>query len=71
MRPSSSDPIFVAVAALVVIVFLDSPFIQTPGAVTPEAITQTIDYIQQDLESRGLSSTPACPTDTADNAVFG
>lgn len=64
-------PIFVAVAALVVIVFLDSPFIQTPGAVTPEAIEQTIDYIQQDLQSRGLSSTPTCPTDTADNAVFG
>lgn len=64
-------PIFVAVAALVVIVFLDSPFIQTPGAVTPEAITQTIDYIQQDLQTRGLSGTPACPTDTADDAVFG
>ena len=64
-------PIFVAVAALVVIVFLDSPFIQTPGAVTPEAIEQTIDYIQQDLQSRGLSSTPTCPTDTAGNAVFG
>lgn len=64
-------PIFVAVAALVVIIFLDSPFIQTPGAVTPEAIEQTIEYIQQDLQSRGLSSTPSCPTDTPEKAVFG
>lgn len=64
-------PIFVAVAALVVIIFLDSPFIQTPGAVTPEAIEQTVEYIESDLESRGLSSQPECPTDTAEQAVFG
>lgn len=63
-------PIFVAVAALVVIIFLDSPFIQTPGAVTPEAIEQTVEYIQKDLQSRGQSSTPACPTDTPENAVL-
>lgn len=64
-------PVFVAVAALVVILFLDSPFIQTPGAVTPEAIEQTVEYIQSDLESRGLSSRPSCPTDTSDQVVFG
>jgi hypothetical protein len=64
-------PIFVAVAALVVIMFLDSPFIQTPGAVTPEAIEQTIQYIEQDLQSRGQSSAPACPTDAPGSRVFG
>lgn len=63
-------PIFVAVGALVVIVFLDSPFIQTPGSVTPAPITQTIEYIQSDLESRGENSRPSCPTDTPTQAVF-
>lgn len=63
-------PVFVAVAALVVIVFLDSPFIQTPGAVTPEAIEQTIEYIQKDLESRRVTTTPTCPTDVGGKAVF-
>ena len=64
-------PIFVAVAALVVIVFLDSPFIQTPGAVTPEAIEQTVEYIESDLASRGLNTQPSCPTDTATASVLG
>lgn len=63
-------PIFVAVAGLVVILFLDSPFIQTPGSVTPEPIIETVEYIQADLKSRGLDSMPACPTDTAGEAVF-
>ena len=63
-------PIFVAVAALVVILFLDSPFIQTPGAVTPEAIEQTVEYIQSDLASRGLDIRPSCPTDTASSSVL-
>lgn len=63
-------PIFVAVAALVVIVFLDSPFIQTPGSVTPEAIEQTIEYIESDRESRGLTTQPSCPTDKNGQTVF-
>jgi hypothetical protein len=63
-------PIFVAAAGLVVIVFLDSPFIETPGAVTPEPILQTVQYIQGDLQSRGLSDQPACPTDTESRRVF-
>lgn len=64
-------PIFVAVAGLVVILFLDSPFIQTPGSVTPEPIVETVEYIQADMDSRGLDTTPSCPTDTAEEAVFG
>lgn len=63
-------PIFVAVAGLVVILFLDSPFIQTPGSVTPEPILETVDFIKTDLETRGLSSAPSCPTDSAGNTVF-
>jgi hypothetical protein len=64
-------PIFVAAAGLVVIGFLDSPFIETPGAVTPEPILQTVEFIQGDLVSRGLSSQPPCPTDTATRTVLG
>ncbi len=64
-------PVFVAVAGLVVILFLDSPFIQTPGSVTPEAIVETVEYIQADMDSRGLDTTPSCPTDTAGERVFG
>lgn len=63
-------PIFVAVGALVVIVFLDSPFIQTPGSVTPEPILQTIEYIASDLESRGENPRPTCPTDTSTQTVL-
>lgn len=63
-------PIFVAVGALVVIVFLDSPFIQTPGSVTPEPILQTIEYIASDLESRGENPRPTCPTDTPTQTVL-
>lgn len=63
-------PIFVAVGSLVVIVFLDSPFIQTPGSVTPEPIVQTIEYIQSDLDSRGENPRPPCPTDTSTQVVF-
>jgi hypothetical protein len=63
-------PVFVAVSALVVIGFLDSPFIQTPGAVTPEPILQIIEFIQSDLASRGLDTTPVCPTDTSALKVF-
>lgn len=63
-------PVFVAVSALVVIAFFDSPFIQTPGAVTPEPIVQTIEYIESDLASRGLDVQPSCPTDSAGNAVL-
>jgi hypothetical protein len=63
-------PVFVAISALVVIGFLDSPFIQTPGSVTPEPILQTIEFIQSDLASRGLDVTPSCPTDTSTGAVL-
>lgn len=63
-------PVFIAVASLVVIVFLDSPFIQTPGSVTPEPIVQSIEYIESDLSNRGLSTRPACPTDSTTQRVF-
>jgi len=63
-------PIFVAVGALVVILFLDSPFIQTPGSVTPEPILQTIEFIESDLESRGENPRPTCPTDTSTQTVL-
>lgn len=64
-------PIFVAIASLVVIVFLDSPFIQTPGSVTPAPIVESIEYMQQDLVSRGLPDSPRCPTDTDSQSVLG
>ena len=64
-------PIFVAAAGLVVILFLDSPFIQTPGSVTPEPILQTVEYVRADMDSRGLDTSPTCPTDTADGSVCG
>lgn len=54
-------PVFVAVASLVVIMFFDSPFIETPGSVTPAPIIETVDYIQSDLQSRGLDPNPSCP----------
>lgn len=64
-------PVFVAVSALVVIGFLDSPFIQTPGAVTPEPITQTIEFIESDLASRGLDVQPTCPIGASTTGVPG
>ena len=63
-------PVFVAVASLVVIMFFDSPFIETPGSVTPAPILDTVQYIQEDLESRGLDPNPSCPTDTGSSTVF-
>lgn len=63
-------PMFVAVASLVVIMFFDSPFIETPGSVTPAPILDTVQYIQEDLESRGLDPNPSCPTDTGSSTVF-
>lgn len=53
-------PVFVAVASIVVIAFLDSPFIETPGAVTPEPIEQSIEYIESDLQSRGIDAQSPC-----------
>lgn len=63
-------PVFVAIASLVVIIFLDSPFIETPGAVTPQPIIETIDFIESDMQSRGLNTRPSCPTDSASDSVF-
>jgi hypothetical protein len=63
-------PVFVAVASLVVIMFFDSPFIETPGSVTPAPIVDTVQYIQEDLETRGLDPNPTCPTDTGSSTVF-
>lgn len=53
-------PVFIAVASLVVIMFFDSPFIETPGSVTPAPIIETVSYIQGDLETRGLDPNPTC-----------
>lgn len=63
-------PVFIFVAGLVVISFLDRPFIDTPGGVTPAAIQMSIDYIQGDLEASGSATDPACPTDTSTSRVF-
>lgn len=63
-------PIFVAVGALVLIMFFDSPFIQTPGSITAEPIAQTIEFIESDLQSRGESPRPSCPTDTKTQILF-
>jgi hypothetical protein len=50
--------------------FFDSPFIETPGSVTPAPIVDTVQYIQEDLETRGLDPNPTCPTDTGSSTVF-
>ncbi len=63
-------PVFIAVASLVVIMFFDSPFIETPGSVTPAPILDAVRYIQEDLVSRGLDPNPSCPTDTGSTSVF-
>lgn len=62
-------PVFVFIAGLVVIIFLDQPFVNTPGGLQPTAIQMSIDYIEQDLGIDGLSG-PTCPTDTATTKVF-
>ena len=63
-------PVFIAVSSLVVIMFFDSPFIETPSSVTPAPILDTVQYIQEDLVSRGLDPNPTCPTDTGSTSVF-
>lgn len=63
-------PVFIFVAGLVVIAFLDRPFVDTPGGVTPSAIQLSIDYIQADLGASGQANKPACPSDTEGSKVF-
>lgn len=62
-------PVFVFIAGLVVILFLDQPFVNTPGGLQPTAIQMSIDYIEQDLGIDGTKG-PACPTDTGTTKVF-
>lgn len=63
-------PVFIFVAGLVVIAFLDRPFVDTPGGVTPSAIQMSIEYIQADLGASGHATKPACPSDTEGSKVF-
>lgn len=63
-------PAFVFVAGLVVIVFLDNPFTNTPGGVQPGAIRMSIQYIERDLGMPDRISHPSCPTDTDSRRVF-
>ncbi len=54
-------PVFIFVAGLVVIAFLDNPFVNTPGGVRPTAIQMTINYIERDLRSTDPAATRPCP----------
>lgn len=54
-------PVFIFVAGLVVIAFLDNPFVNTPGGVRPTAIQMTINYIERDLGSTDPAATRPCP----------
>jgi hypothetical protein len=63
-------PVFIFVAGLVVIAFLDHPYVDTPGGVRPSAIKMSIDYIERDLGIGQSARHPACPTDTPTDKVF-
>lgn len=54
-------PIFVVAAGLTVTYFFDNPFTPTPGGVTPAPLQMVIDYIDADMEAKGI----APPTDCA------
>jgi hypothetical protein len=63
-------PVFVFVAGLMVIIFLDNPFTDTPGGVQPGAIRMTIEYIERDLGMPDRISHPSCPSDIDGSKVF-
>jgi len=62
-------PVFIFVAGLVVIAFLDNPFVQTPGGVRPTAIQMSIDYIERDFGSDARSDDRSCPPESTKKPV--
>ena len=53
-------PIFVVVAGLTVTYFFDNPFTTTPGGVTPAPMQMVIDYIDADMQAKGVVPTTDC-----------
>lgn len=56
-------PLFVSIAALVVIAFFDKPYADTPGGVTPSAMQDTL--VAMTAQERGDGMPPARCTDPA------